>query len=403
MTSQRIKYLLCFVLASIWLSHLLQVFVPETGFDALWYHLPVVEAIARNGGLIYLPDLYQSVNPLFADLFFLIGFLIAKDFGTKVIAYLFGLFLIFGSYKLARKFISANWSLLLIILISTFQVVAWQSASFYVDVAKAVFEVSSLYFLFNFKRSQTKKDLWLAGLFFSASLATKLFSLFLLPVFLFLVYIFSTQQKKTNLIIFALVSLILPMPFYSFAYFNTGDAFYSFNVHNNKLLEIGGHENKLIYLRETLRYFPLSLPALTLAKDYVSIIFIIFLPLIYFYKKLLTHEKTFPLFFYSIAQYCLWWFLPPQSTRYALSGFITLTIVYFVFFKFVIKKHSSFFWPIIASILLAISINFAPRLIVNLRSLKYLTDQQTKVEYLEQFYDGSIDRNIKEWHFRATL
>lgn len=403
MTSQRIKYLLYFALFSIWLSHLIQVFVPETGFDALWYHLPVVEAIARNGGLIYLPDLYQSVNPLFADLFFLVGFVFTKDFGTKLVAYLFGLFLIFGSYKLARKFLSNNWSLLLIILVSTFQVIAWQSASFYVDVAKAAFEIFSLYFLFNFKKTQTKKDLWLAGLFFSASLATKLFSLFLLPIFLFLVYLFSKHEKKTNLFIFALVSLILPMPFYSFAYFNTGDAFYSFNIHTDKLLEIGGHENKLIYLRETLRYFPLSIAALTLAKDYVSIIFIIFLPLIYFYKKLLTHPTIFSLFFFSLAQYALWWFLPPQSTRYALSGFITLTIIYFICFRFVIKKHQVFFWPIIISILLAISINFAPRLAVNLRSLKYLTGQQTKQEYLEQFYDGSIDRNIKEWHFRATL
>jgi hypothetical protein len=109
------------------------------------------------------------------------------------------------------------------------------------------------------------------------------------------------------------------------------------------------------------------------------------------------------LFFFSISQYMIWWFLPPQSTRYALSGFITLTIIYFIFFKFVIKKHSQFFWPIIISVIFAIIINLAPRAFVNLRSLKYITGQQTKEKYLEQFYDGSIDRNIKEWHFRTTL
>ncbi len=403
MTSKQIKLLLWLFLIAIWLSHLMQVFVPETGFDALWYHLPVLDAMVKHKGLIYLPDLYQSLNPLFADLIFLIGFVVARDFGTKVIAYLFGLFLIFGTYKLSRKFLSKNWSLVLIILVSTFQVVAWQSASFYVDIAKASFEIFSLFYLLNFQKSQTKKDLWLSGLFFSASLATKLFSLFLLPVFLFLVYILSKKQNLSNLILFFLVALILPSPFYSFAYFNTGNAFYSFGIHADKLLEIGGSSDKVIYLREMLRYFPTSIFVLTFAKDYISIIFIIFLPLIYFYKKLLTHARVFPLFLSSVYQYALWWFLPPQSTRYALSGFIVLAITYFIIFNFAIKKRKEFFWPIIISLLLAIIINFAPRIFVNLRSIKYLTSQQNKEQYLQQFYDGSIDRNIKEWHFRTTL
>jgi len=134
----------------IWLSHLVQVFVPETGFDALWYHLPIVKAMVENRGLVYLPNLYQSVNPLFADLFFALGYVVLGDLGTKIVAYLFALGLMVVSYLLARKYLNRNWSLLLITLVSTFQVVSWQSASFYIDLAKAFFEITALLFLFSF-------------------------------------------------------------------------------------------------------------------------------------------------------------------------------------------------------------------------------------------------------------
>jgi hypothetical protein len=95
--------------------------------------------------------------------------------------------------------------------------------------------------------------------------------------------------------------------------------------------------------------------------------------------------------------------LPPQSSRYAVSGFIVLTILYFKIVSDFVVTKKQFFWSVVLTILLSIIINFAPRMIVNNRSFKYILGNQTKQQYLEQFYDGSIDQNIKEWHFDATL
>lgn len=131
----------------IWSFHFLQVLVPETGFDSLWYHLPVVSHIAKNNGLQFLPSLYQSVNPLFADLYFSTGFSVLGIVGAKLIAYIFALLFVFASYSLSRLFLSRKYSLIIVSLISTFQVVAWQSSSFYVDVAKGFFEITGLLFL----------------------------------------------------------------------------------------------------------------------------------------------------------------------------------------------------------------------------------------------------------------
>jgi len=390
----------------------MQVFVPETGFDALWYHLPIAKAIIENKGLVYLPNLYQSVNPLFADLYFTFGYLLLGDLGSKIIANLFALGLIFISYLLARKYLNKNWSILLITLVSTFQVVAWQSASFYVDLAKAFFEISSLFFLFSFLfdgslvvKSKNKKNikfLIISGIIFGASLASKLFSIFLLPVYLLLVYLFSNQNKLKNIVTFLLSSLMLPLPFYLFTYLNTGSPFYSLIVHLEKLQEIGGNSNVFLYLFNRTIRLPLSLFELFTTRDYVSFIFLVFLPIIIFYhKKLFTKQNLFLLIF-ALSQYLLWWYLPPQSSRYAISGFIVLTILYFKIIKSFVVIKKEYFWSIILTIIFSIAINFTPRLIINKRSLEYLSGNQTKTEYLEQFYDGSIDNKIKEWHFNAT-
>lgn len=405
--------LLSIPLIIIWLSHLVQVFVPETGFDALWYHLPVVKAMVENKGLVYLPNLYQSVNPLFADLYFALGYLLIGDLGTKLVAYLFSLGLMFVSYLLARKYLNKNWAVLLITLVSTFQVVAWQSASFYVGLAKGFFEISSLLFLFSFlfegslivkdNNKEDNKFLLISGLLFGASLASKLFSIFLLPVYLFLVYIFSSDNKIRKTLYFLLSSLLLPLPFYLFAYFKTGHPFYSLIIHLEKLHEIGGNSNIFLYILDRSIKLPLSILELFTTRDYVSFIFLIFLPIIIYYHKRLFIKRNLFLLIFSVYQYLLWWYLPPQSSRYAVSGFIVLTILYFKIVSDFVVTKKQFFWSVVLTILLSIIINFAPRMIVNNRSFKYILGNQTKQQYLEQFYDGSIDQNIKEWHFDATL
>jgi hypothetical protein len=400
------KPLLITLIIIIWLSHLIQIFVPETGFDALWYHLPIIKEIIANNGLVYIPSLYQSTNPLFSDLSFALGYLVMGDLGTKIVAYIFFLSLMLISYKLSRKFLNSSWSLLLLVFISTFQVITWQSSSFYVDIAKAFFELTSLYFLYNYlfkKNFKEKKILIKSGLLFGASLASKLFSLFLLPVYLLLILIFSKTNKIKNTLLFLFSSIILPLPFYIFSFINTGHPFYSLTIHTNKLEEISGNSSIFSHLLERTINLPYSFFELFIAQDYVSFIFIIFLPIIIFSYKKIFKKEIFFIFIFSLSQYLLWWYLPPLSSRYAISGFIMLTIFYFKILNDFIKEKKGYFLPIIITIFLSTLINFAPRLIVNLRSLKYISGKQTKEEYLQQFMNSDTQKNIKEWHFNTTL
>src|SRR5258708_32543984 len=115
-----------------------------------------------------------------------------------------------------------------------------------------------------------KKDWILSAVFLGASLATKLFSLFLLPVFVWKM----RKEKFWHLALFMFISFLPVLPFYVFAFEHTGQPFYSFVVHTNGLAKIGGNGSLPEYLLERTLTIPTSLTQLTLfGKDYTCLLF----------------------------------------------------------------------------------------------------------------------------------
>jgi hypothetical protein len=414
-------------LAVIWLSHLLQVFTPETGFDALWYHLPVAQAVIQQGHFIYLPELYQSVNPLFSDSIFFLGYQIGGEIGAKGVAFLFGLLLVAVSYQLSRTILSRQLSLVAVLMISTIQVVAWQSSSFYVDLAKAVWELSALWLILLIAQDIFKQRLsiklknqaihnllglkvLLAGLFFGASLATKQFSILLMPIFSLLLWMVlggfrqqeesnTTYKKMSVVALFILSSIMMVAPYYYYSFQATGNPVFSLSLHINQLSEIGGESSLANYIWQRTMLLPLAPFFALTARDYIAPILFMALPLVVVWRRQILKNNTLTLLAtFVLAQLAVWWYLPPLSTRYALSGFVVLIILLTWTLKRTTLKSPTLSQYLPYLFALIILINFIPRLYVNWRSLQYLSGRQTKVEYLEQFLDGNIDQVLKKWH-----
>jgi 4-amino-4-deoxy-L-arabinose transferase-like glycosyltransferase len=394
-----LEKILLAALAFVLLSHAVGIFTPEVGFDAVWYHLPVLRAIVQNHGLVYLPDLYQSVNPLFSDLIIGLGYLAYGEIGAKIVAYMFGASLVIGTYELSKQVLEYKWALVAALIVSLFQVVAWQSSSFYVDVAKAFWEVSMLWFALRWLSTQNKAHLFLAGLAMGASLGTKLFSLLLLPFWAVLLLWMKKTGKQQQSWLASAVALLIPLPYYIFSYLKTGRFLFSINTHLDKLSEIGGGASVLEHVRQRTIELPTVLRELLWGRDYTTVLLLVFLPLVLVsLKQLWDNENTRVLLVWTIIQIGLWWYLPPLSTRYALSGFITWTILSIWSTQTFVKKNKKAQLAIGIAIALAVSINVLPRLYVNYRSAKYLLGYQSKTEYIQQFYDGTIDQHLERWH-----
>lgn len=378
-------------LAIVLLSHLMQVFVPETGFDAVWYHLPVIDHLVTDG-FTTDPNLYQLLYPLWSDLFFLPGYLIANDFGTKLVAYGGMLTLLFVTYMLSRRFLSVKRSLLITLLVSTFQVVAWQASSFYIDVFMAAFILAAFWRLLSAEKHANKSYLYLvstAAVWLGVAVGSKHFNVVLVAPFFLATFL--NYRSGVLAIIGATIAVAVASPWYIHAYLQTGQWLYPAFNHLSDLTATPEQGSSRFLFNRALT-FPLSFFKVWFTRDYLSPILLFFLPAVYLVKHKI-NRPLLALLGLILTEWAIWWFIPPFSTRYALAGFIAAIILIAVWGS-QLKNHTLF----ILLWLAACAIAFLPRVVVNWRSLQYLLSGQSREQYVRQFFDGNADDKLKKWH-----
>lgn len=409
----RLELFISVLIIVVWLSHAVQVLTPETGFDAVWYHLPVAAADTRAHRFVYLRDLYQSVNPLFSDATLFLGFMVAGELGAKCVAYLFGLTLLLLAYSTARVLLPRVWSLILALTISTFQVVAWQSASFYVDVAKAAWELMAIWCVLyaSVYREQLRQSffstdhvLMLSALALGGSLATKQFSLLLLPVFCVLWWLSSAEKNlfaKCVLVTkLSVIALMVLAPFLLFSLKHTGIPWYGVSTHLQNLQPIAAQASLNDLLRQRATMIWQSPAAMLLARDYTSPLLVMLLPILIWaaWKRRLQRGVSLMLAIFAVGQWLIWWFVPPLSTRYALGGFVALGVLELFHLVALAEEKKWPQRPILIALTAVAVLFFIPRLMVNMRSMRYVLGLQSKQAYLDQFRDGWIDELFDRWH-----
>lgn len=138
-----------FLLVSLITLNFIGVLMPELGFDALWYHLPLSKLLLTKGQWYFPGGLYYySAMPRLAEMISLPLFSVIGYHGPKLVQYLAGLVTVYVIYRLAKKF--TQDSLLSLTAVNLFYatwLVSWQSASGYVDLVRTMFEAAALYFL----------------------------------------------------------------------------------------------------------------------------------------------------------------------------------------------------------------------------------------------------------------
>ena len=203
-------FLIVFPTICLAILNFLLIFVPELGFDALWYHLtlPKLWLLKHQwyfpGGL-----LYYSVMPRLAETLFIPLIHFTGTIGPKLLQYMAGL----GTGLIIWKILSylKQPKALKLAGVSLFYctfLVAWQSGSAYVDLIRTFFEVMALYF--------SLKGSWkLGGIFLGLAIGTKWLALGSLTIFSL---VFGPQ------ILFP--TLLVASPWFAIAYYFTGNPLY---------------------------------------------------------------------------------------------------------------------------------------------------------------------------------
>lgn len=300
---QKIIILLIFLLLLQILINVIGALAPELSFDALWYHLTLPKLYLEKHAVFYIPGglLYYSAMPKLGEMFFAAGLSFGGETVAKLIHFGFGIITACALYLFSRKYFIPFISLLAVVIFYANIVVAWESTVAYIDLIRTFFELMALWGFVNWWETKKNKWLVLSAILMGFAITTKLLAIgsFLIILVLLCYKAYRTRRIKL-VIIYCLLTLIIPLPWLLFSYINTGNFVYPFF---SDIYSISPEPLSLWgFLREIWN-------VLLFSSDPISPLYLITLPLlVFYYPKLPTHLK--PVVWYSLLAIVMWYFTP---------------------------------------------------------------------------------------------
>ena len=318
-------FLLIFLIVAQAIVNLIGSLGPELGFDALWYHLTIPKLYLENHSIFYIHGglLYYSLMPKLTEMLYTAALALNGEIMSKLIHFSFGLLSIIALYKLSRKFFSKHISLLVVVVFYANLVVAWESITAYIDLARTFFEIMALWGFVNFicdketpsRRSLLGKRIWLieSAIMLGLAISTKLLAVGSLLIFIILIVLYKTSRlgfqprSKNNvsmrdILLYWLIAIFISLPWLVFAFVHTGNPIYPFFSSVYKT-NIG------ISLINPFKFISDTWIIFTRADDPISPIYIILLPfVIIFFKTFSSNLKLVAL--YSFLGIIVWYLTP---------------------------------------------------------------------------------------------
>lgn len=397
--------LFLFLIFSLGFINLFGVFGPEISFDGLWYHLTLPKIYLEKQSIFHIPGtlLYYSDMPKLIEMLYVGALSFGSEILAKLIHFTFGMLTVIVIFKLSRKFISVEYSLLAALIFYSNLVVGWLSISSYVDLARTFFEVLSVFAFILFAKDNDKKYLLLSGLVLGLAITTKLVSVFSIGIFIILlIFIYKNNQETflkliNNITLFIFVSLSVPAPWFIYSYLNTGNPLYpyfSIPVDGGSFI----HIPNLISLPKDLVMVFVNI------NDPISPLYLIFIPLIILFYKMMDIKVKY-LFIYTLISLVLWYLTQYfRGTRFLLPYLPVFSIL--CAFALSKVKELSVRKYLIALVIFISIVSLGYRGLANAKYLPLFLGFQTKNEFLTKnlnfnygdFYDTDnyFKNNIKK-------
>jgi len=329
--SKIIIYLNIFLIFAFVLVNLFTVFMPEMGFDALWYHLTLPKLWLMKHQWYFPGGLLQySAMPRLAETIFIPLVKYTDTIGPKLVQFIAGLITAFIIYRIVINLTKNKlWSIIAANLFYATWLVSWQSASAYVDLIRTCLETSALYFIIkhlfitpsyppplNLSRSIGRwGSIILPGIFLGLAIGTKWHALGSLALFTLL---FNRSILG--------IALITALPWFYLAYHFTGNPIYPLLEHQTHLTQISQlaanfYQPLTILGRLVTIPYHLTFPADDFLSPLIGLLFIVSLASLFSSNQMIRKITL-----YSFLGTIFALFTPPPSSRYLLPFLPALII-----------------------------------------------------------------------------
>lgn len=377
---------------------------PELAFDALWYHLTLPKIFLMDKSLHHIGGglLYYSDMPKLGEMLFTAALAFDSEILAKMSQFAFGLMTVLAIYKVSRKFFDPRISILACVLFYANLVVAWESTTAYVDLIRTFFEIMAVRGFLNWLETKEKKWFIESACLVGLAIATKLIAIGTLVIFIFLIFIYSKNNKLSLLSSiklageFCSIAVLISLPWFVLAFLSTGNPLYPLFSHYEIHQSLGEIINPLRLVTSMWQIF-------THSPDPLAPLYILFSPLLFFKRTKL--PKFFVYMYIYVGISLLVWYVTPQTGggRFILAYLPVLSIVMIS----ILTHHFArkFVFAIIMLIFFIASITVIYRGIANAKYIPVLVGRQSKDQFLTNhlnfdfgdFYDtdGYFKKHIK--------
>ena len=248
----------------------LLVLTPETGTDALIYHLGVPKLFLKHHGFYFIEGNIFSNYPLHSDMLFLVGLFLHGDVMAKGIHFFVLLWVLFGMYQFVRhRMPEHSFPVLSAVIFYTIPSVFITSHMAYNDLFVTYFSMAAVFAFINWLDRNEQGWLILCGVSSGLAIAGK-YTALLLPFLGCLGILWASHHHRMEprkaihtLFLYLSVVIILGSPFYVKNWIMTGNAFYPF------FYEIFGGKG---WDPEQARFYDLFVQNLGMGREFIDYI-----------------------------------------------------------------------------------------------------------------------------------
>lgn len=400
--------LLCYLVVFAFVN-LIGALGPEIAYDALWYHLTLPKLYLQNHTILHYPGglLYYSDMPKLTEMIYMSVLAIDSEVLAKIIHFTFGVLSVIAVYLLSRIFLSARFSLLAAAIFYSNLVVAWESTTAYVDLARTFFEILALWgFILYVKQGNVK---WLveSAVMMGLAIATKLLAVGSIFIFSALIFYFGYIRKQTIrtvaklILLYCSIAFLIPLPWFIFSFVHTGNPLYPFftpvydSSFDMRLLRPD------IFVRDIWMLF-------TRAADPISPLYIITVPLVVFFFKAFDTKRKM-IIFYALVVLLIWYITPRTGGgRFILPYLPAFSLVTVFVFESLLTSRIRYKKMVVQAasflIVVVLLISLVYRGVANSKYIPFLLGRETKAEFLSRYLNFSFgDFYDTDGYFKKTI